>query len=185
MTFFEFVILIIVVLLFVLFLRKPRRKVWIDPTNAQFADEYKAILLSDRALTDRFDLAFVEKNNADIKIHLIPRHKMIELSGAHEKYDDGSPIYFSWTYQKPSPTIFIDEENWTNGVPRSDLSVDNYRKYVAKHEFLHALGYDHQPCNDKVCPIMYQATRGPPTGKQCGFNITDADWMSRIAGSFY
>ena len=50
---------------------------------------------------------------------------------------------------------------------------------------MHALGYDHQPCNTTTatngrCPIMYQSTIGCPEGFKCGYNISAADYTKRL-----
>lgn len=98
----------------------------------------------------------------------------------------GRKINFSITvYSNPErPVVYINEANWI-GCPESGLGLDEYRDYVINHEFGHALGYDHQPCNaktapDGVCPVMYQATRGPPVGFLCGSQPRQVDTSARI-----
>ena len=166
---------------------KPIRKVFVDDSQSDvFASEYKSILMNNRELRERYDIQFTDVKNADIFIYLMPREKMESLNTEKiERYVDGSKISFSWTYQSPKPTVYIDETNWYDGVKQSGLSISEYRQYLALHEFLHALGYDHQPCKGDVCPVMYQATRGPPPGKKAGYNITPLDWTKKIAGSYF
>lgn len=164
--------------------KKPRilKKVFIDESRSpEFAEEYKQILANNRELNEKYDIQFVDPIDADIFVHIVPREKMAEMhTGKVEKYVDGSRIWFSWTYQYPKPRIFIDETNWFEGVKQSGLTIPQYRQYVALHEFMHALGFDHQPCETKVCPVMYQATRGPPPGKKAGYNITPVDWTRTL-----
>lgn len=128
-----------------------------------------------------------DKNIADIEIYLMSRADMIAKRGKELEMYPGTnkPIYFSWTYQHPKPTIFIDETNWLYSVEESGLSVENYRTYVIQHEFMHALGYDHQVCDantapNGICPIMYQSTRGCPKGFKCGYNITKFDYEKKL-----
>jgi hypothetical protein len=98
----------------------------------------------------------------------------------------GRRIHFSTTYytDPKRPIIYINEANWA-GCPESGLSLAEYREYVINHEFGHALGYDHQPCNaqtatDGRCPVMYQSTRGPPVGFLCGYQPTDVDHTKKL-----
>lgn len=158
--------------------KKKLRKVYIDGNGfPSFEKEYKHILSSNKEINERYELQFVNPIDADIFIHLVPRKNMEKMhTGKIETYKDGSRIWFSWTYKFDKPRIFIDQTNWFEGVEKSGLKVPQYRQYVALHEFMHALGFDHQPCETKVCPIMYQATRGPPKGKKAGYNITPLDW---------
>lgn len=166
---------------------RPIRKVYIDDQQSkQFALEYKQILLRNVEIVSRYELQFVSYPEADIHIFLVPRKEMEKMTTEKvERYVDGTKISFSWTYQYPKPRILIDAENWYYGVKQSGLSVPEYRQYVALHEFMHALGFDHQPCETDVCPVMYQATRGPPPGKKAGHNITSLDWTKKIPGHYF
>ncbi len=117
---------------------------------------------------------------ADILIHLTPRSEMDKWHTTPEYYPGtNKQIRFSITVQhaKMKPEIFIDSENWLNGVPESGLSLDKYRSYVIQHEFGHGLGYDHDECaeNTGICPVMYQATRGCGKGNVCGFKVSKRD----------
>lgn len=132
-----------------------------------------------------------DKESANIHIYLKSRDEMNKLNTNKEYYSSGKVIWFSWTYQHPNPTIFIDGGNWLNGVDASGLSLDEYREYVINHELMHALGYDHQKCNsstaseDGVCPVMFQSTRGCPKGFKCGYIPTDVDYTSPIKGAYF
>jgi hypothetical protein len=121
-------------------------------------------------------------DSAVIKAYLVPRDKM---PISKEKYPDGTSIHFSYTWPGNAPIIKFDATNWILGVPQSGLSLQNYRTYVIVHEFLHALGYDHQVCDETtavngVCPVMYQSTRGPPKGFTSGYKVTPSDFANRI-----
>ena len=72
-------------------------------------------------------------------------------------------IYFSATIMSTPPVILFDPINFIYGVSRSKLTPDEYREYVINHEFGHVLGQQHVRCDrNKICPIMYQMTRGIP-----------------------
>lgn len=138
---------------------------------------------------------------AQIHIWLKPQAFMDERAGPAEYYhqdlneygqplqpgqNQGRRIHFSTTYYAdPSNVrVYINEANWA-GCPESGLSLEDYRTYVINHEFGHALGYDHQPCNKEtapngVCPVMYQSTRGPPVGFRCGYQPVAADLSARL-----
>lgn len=137
-----------------------------------------------------------------ITIKLVPAAEMDKKRHITDKDDNGEIIRFSYTYQTPNepPLIEIDELNWKNGVPRSKMSLKEYREYVINHEFGHALGYDHQECPNlpssssdsspfslprsssssnshspsESCPVMYQSTRGHKT-RRCGYKVTRFD----------
>jgi hypothetical protein len=52
------------------------------------------------------------------------------------------------------------------------------------------LGFDHQPCNNDtapngICPVLYQSTRGCPTGFKCGYEVTKFDYNKKIKGSYF
>jgi hypothetical protein len=120
-------------------------------------------------------------HNATVTLEIGDRATMHADNKA--EYDDhGERIYFSYTYDRK---LIFDPGNWCDGVPRSGLTLDLYRDYVVRHEVMHALGYAHQPCDestaiDGVCPVMYQSTRGPPPGYQCGHEIMPVDYTKRL-----
>ena len=171
---------------------------YIEPSNLDpdFVSESNRII-QDSELKTKYNLTQKFDESADIMIKLMPREEMIKLSNEKNKkpdtYPDGTPIRFSWTYQRygsrNKPLIYIDSENWLKGVEQSGLSLIEYRRYVILHEFMHALGFDHQKCDGStaingVCPVMYQSTRGCPTGFKCGSNITIHDYKKRIPGAY-
>lgn len=161
---------------------------YIDTKDTEFNEQCRKILHHSTINSTHNIVQVLSKKTADIEIYLVPRDEMMIKRGNKplEMYPGtNKPIYFSWTYQKPKPIIYIDEVNWRYGVPESGLSVTDYRTYVVQHEFLHALGYDHQKCNevtapDGVCPIMFQSTRGCPAGFKCGYTITKFDYEKRL-----
>jgi hypothetical protein len=163
---------------------------YIDSADAEFISETKQILI-ESSINKTHRIAQTDNPSAaDITIRLAPRAELDKYHKAEEKYPDGRPIRFSLTWQKPKPHISIDDINWRYGVKESGLSLDQYRKYVIQHEFMHALGYDHQPCNEETakngtCPILYQSTRGCPSGYKCGYTITEADYGKKIPGSYF
>lgn len=121
--------------------------------------------------------------------------KSTRTSSLDDKYNlsknDSSKkqIRFSVTVQdvNDKPQIYIDEENWYYGVIESKLTPLEYKTYVINHEFGHGLGYDHQKCpagNSKVCPVMYQMTRGIPEGGLPNYNVLDQDYTERIKGRY-
>ena len=79
------------------------------------------------------------------------------------------------------PNIYIDDVNWTNGVVESGLTADEYKSYVIEHEFGHALGYNHLPCElaDGTCPVLYQSTVGCPDGTKCGYKVAKKDLQAK------
>lgn len=103
--------------------------------------------------------------HADFTIEVASRSRIVSVrrSTDFEYYPNTKKrIHFSYTIG--GRYIYIDEINWRYGVAESGLPVEIYRQYVLFHEIGHALGYDHQPCSQDKCPIMYQMTRGPPPG---------------------
>lgn len=135
-------------------------------------------------------LKIADKNTAavDITLELGDRETMHNKNKI--EYDsENQPIYFSYTYNTTPRKIIFDPGNWLFGVKRSGLTLNDYRNYVVRHEMLHALGYDHQECNEKtavvvngemVCPVMYQSTRGPPVGFVCGSQIQPVDYTKLL-----
>lgn len=185
-------VLIILLICIILYYSTIHQNIWtyyIDESlSIDFAAQCRRILQKS-SIHDTYTIKEVfDKKSADIEIYLVTRDNMLKKRGTKplEMYPGtDKPIYFSWTYQKPKPTIYIDEINWLYGVDESGLNIQEYRTYVIQHEFMHALGYDHQVCNKNtapngVCPIMYQSTRGCPKGFKCGHNITKFDYEKRI-----
>ena len=121
----------------------------------------------------------VEKLPANIDIKLVDR-KMLNYTD-DATYPNGDLVYYSETqYRGKDKHIHIDSKNWLHGVKESNLSVDDYRKYVINHEFGHALGYDHQTCSNGSCPVMYQATKGCYDGNVCKVQPTDIDLTNKL-----
>ena len=169
-------------------------KVYIKPSDKipDFAEDAAEILRNTkfkrRGREDVLNIVISDKNNADVTMEIGDRATMHDYSKL--EYDDNNePIYFSYTYNTQPRRIIFDPVNWSEGVQRSGLSILDYRNYVVRHEMMHALGYEHQPCNDdtariingkKVCPVMYQSTRGAPPGYVCGSEITDIDYTKLL-----
>ncbi len=160
-------------------------------SNPEFKQETRGIL-KNSAINHKYKIKEVnDPNAADIVIELRSR---VSLNVDHNKpeYYPGTnkQIRFSFTWQRPKPYIAIDDINWTYGVAESGLSIDEYRKYVIQHEFMHALGYDHQPCNNETashgrCPVLYQATRGPPKGFKAGYEVTPIDYTKKLDNPYF
>lgn len=150
-------------------------------------------ILSNTSIRDKYpNLQQVyDVNNADILIELVDRQILLNyVDSPPSYYNNGERIYFSYTWQHPKPHIKIDSENWLKGVPASKLTLNEYRHYVIQHEFMHALGYDHQKCDNttavnNVCPILYQSTRGCPDGFKCGFNANASDFTKRLHNAYF
>lgn len=152
-----------------------------NPIEPDFIWETRKIL-SQNEKSLRHSISEVrDANSADVIIKVVDRPTMIQHGRPQEFYPNGQPIYLSWTYYTRKPKeIWIDLDNWRFGVDESGLTLQQYRQYVILHEFLHALGYDHQPCESEVCPLMYQSTKGCPRGSKCGYQITDLDFTKKI-----
>jgi hypothetical protein len=163
---------------------------FIKSNNSDFIRETRKIL-KESSINNRYKIKEVFDETADIVIELRTRESLMDVSDKIEYYPGTKKqIFFSYTWQFPKPYIAIDETNWFMGVPESGLSLENYRKYVIQHEFLHALGFDHQPCDETtavngICPILYQSTRGCPPGFKCGYDVTDADYTKRIKKTYF
>jgi hypothetical protein len=134
-------------------------------------------------------------NKAYITISLVPTETLAMYRDENDNnFDsDGRRLNYSITAQSRStkPIILIDADNWKFGVKRSGLSLDQYREYVITHEFGHALGYDHQKCDENTigtdgrCPVMNQSTRGCKEFP-CGYQVnTDKDTEIRINESYF
>jgi ssRNA-specific RNase YbeY (16S rRNA maturation enzyme) len=141
-----------------------------------------------------------DKNEADIYINLSERSELDKWNDkignvdseidSPKYYKDGKLIRYSVTTQSPDikPEVFIDAGNWLNGVKESGLSLDKYKRYVINHELGHALGYDHNTCNEKnlvngVCPVMHQSTVGCGPFK-CGYEVSIYDYDKLIPGRY-
>jgi hypothetical protein len=156
-----------------------------------FKQEANDILINS-PLNKDYSIKLVDKADDPIlTIKLTERSELDRYHKTKDLYDDGKIIRFSITEQSKikKPVIYIDKENWTNGVIESGLSIQDYRKYVITHEFMHGLGFDHQPCDsinniNGVCPVMYQSTRGCPKGFKCGHDITPFDYTKKLEYRF-
>jgi hypothetical protein len=162
-------------------------KYFIKSSNGDFIWETREILNNSSINQTHNIMEVLDEKNADITIELKPRHELIDMYKDEEYYPNTKKqIWYSFTQYGTKPIrIYIDDANWIYGVEESGLSHSEYKKYVIQHEFMHALGYDHQECNENtatngICPIMYQATKGCPEGFQCGYNITKADYTKRL-----
>ena len=121
-----------------------------------------------------FNFKETSDNNYDIGIGLKSRKYMDETNTFNDYDENGNKIYLSRTWIRVPPhlkksiksnsrEIEIDENNWYYGVKKSNLSINDYKKYVINHEVGHAIGYDHRKCKiGEKCPIMYQMTKGVP-----------------------
>ena len=167
-------------------------RVFIKPsaTNPQFAEQCAAIINKTEFKSSNVTYEMViitDINMATVTLEIGDRATM-HADNEEEKDANGERIYFSYTYNRHPRQIIFDPVNWSEGVPRSGLTTDLYRDYVVRHEMMHALGYAHQPCNETtavngVCPVMYQSTRGPPSGYTCGYEIQPVDYTKRLPWS--
>lgn len=149
---------------------------------------YVAKVLSKSGWNEKYDLHESQNiNNADFTIELMRDSDMDRFKNKPSEFDKvGDEIKWSVTSQGPNikPSVYINYKNW-QGVPRSGLTLDEYRHYVIEHEVGHALGYDHQDCIsetvlDGTCPVMYQSTRGCPPKFKCGYKVTPADFRDKL-----
>lgn len=143
-------------------------------------------IIKTSSLYKKYNLREVNKD-ADITIYLTPRKDLDKWHKDKKFYPDGKEIRYSMTWQgkKHKPKIYIDDQNWLNGVKESELSLQDYRQYVILHELMHGLGYGHQECNQETanngtCPIMYQSTVGCPDGFKCGKTPIEADFTKKL-----
>jgi hypothetical protein len=187
-----FVLFIAVVLLYLITKRK-EITYYIEPSvaDSNFTSEVRKILHDSSINNTHIIKEVLDVNIADIHIELTPRDQLNKFYDKDELYPGTNrKIWFSFTTQYPKPRIYIDEINWLYGVTDSKLSLTEYRRYVIQHEFMHALGYDHQVCDNStapngVCPVLYQATRGCPSGFKCGYKVTPYDYNKKIIGSYF
>jgi len=188
-----FLIIIIAIILVAYSMESPRLVryyVRSSPIDYDFVSSVKQIINSTNWRHYRVEES-ADEASADIVINLADRNEMEKWHTKKEYYPSGKEIRFSVTVQSKTrkPEIYIDAINWKDGVSESRLSLEQYRNYVIRHEFMHALGYDHQPCNintaiNGVCPILYQSTRGCPDGFKCGSQVTTVDFEKRLPVSY-
>lgn len=159
-------------------------------TNPEFKPETRRILQTS-SINARYNIQEVDDPiYADITLELRDTSSLDAFHLIPEYYPNTQKqIRFSLTWQIPKPYIAIDKNNWTNGVPESKLSLQEYRNYVIRHEFMHGLGFNHQPCNantviNGVCPVLYQATRGPPDGYKCGQDAIPIDFTKKLPNAY-
>ncbi len=172
-----------VLLIFLVWYFRPKVRYFIYNNDAAFKRECSKILASTewRKIFEIEEVQTLNESNVDIKL-VEDSFFDSNYKKKQEYYADGSPIRFSITkYGGPRKNIFINKKNW-EGVPQSGLNLKQYREYVINHEFGHALGFDHLPCNEKtvvngVCPVMYQSTRGHDKYK-CGYKPSSVDFNS-------
>lgn len=184
-----YVILLIIVIAYFVLQNNKTITYYVEPSNIDVNFQNEVIkILSTSKINDYYKIQPAGESS-DITIRLVDRKKLHEDETSEYYPGTNKKIWFSYTWQHPKPHIGIDSGNWLYGVPESKLSLEEYRKYVIRHEFMHALGYDHQPCNattsiNGTCPVLYQATRGPPTGFNSGTDVIDADFKARIDNAY-
>lgn len=192
------VILLILLVVLLFTLRSKSVTYFIHPS--EFDDSfYREVsdILRNSPIRDKFNIQEIyDSKAADINIYLMRRRVMEHMYPRfNQEFYPGTNkvIHFSVTGQmnehSKKPYIHIDEFNWKDGVSESGLTVDQYRQYVIQHEFMHALGYDHQACNEitainGVCPILFQSTRGCPAGFKCGYQVTEQDYTKKLPHSY-
>lgn len=170
---------------------------YIEPnvTYPTFRDETHNII-QNSGWNKMYNLQLSEDSKKSlIFINLVPTETLSSYKDENDNnFDiDGRKLNYSITSQSrfSHPLILIDSDNWKFGVKRSSLTLDQYKEYVITHEFGHALGFDHQKCDqnslDKEgrCPVMNQSTRGCKEFL-CGFRVNlDIDLKNRIKESFF
>jgi hypothetical protein len=191
-----FVLLVVCVLAFDWIIAEVLRKthyVYIDPSLPQ--EDYNFIydVVKNSSWNNHFKIQLCDKKDRSMITtpHIwitIVEHNKIAPPGKKREYDaNGEEIKFSVTVfsDVSRPVVWLNADNWYRGVPRSKLSISEYRKYVVEHELGHALGQDHVECNEYtaingVCPVMYQSTRGCANYK-CGIApVYPVDLSKRI-----
>ncbi len=131
-------------------------------------------IITNSNWNNKYKIKHTDKNSANIKIYLVPDKDLSYLHVNKKYYPSGKQIRFSYTVNQEN--IYINADNWINNVKESGLTPEQYKSYVINHELGHALGYDHEECNEltaknKVCPIMYQSTVGAPNGYLPGYIV--------------
>lgn len=189
------IIFIIIVSIIVYFNYEKEITYFVEPSNldSNFKHQVRNIIQETNFYNKYNNIKEINESNADIIIKLSDRKSLDKWHDEKEYYPNtNKEIRFSLTVQNynKKPIIYIDANNWLYGVPESGLSLDEYRQYVIRHEFLHALGYDHQPCNEftaknKTCSVLYQSTRGCPKGFKCGFKTLPVDFTKKIENSYF
>jgi ssRNA-specific RNase YbeY (16S rRNA maturation enzyme) len=58
--------------------------------------------------------------------------------------------------------VVLNAKRWVSGAESYGTDLTDYRRYLVNHEFGHALGYQHVPCEGKgrLAGIMMQQTKG-------------------------
>jgi hypothetical protein len=146
----------------------------IDPT---FTQHVRRIISNSNWNKMYKIIEVLNPSESNVTIKLSKRSELDKYHDEPEYYTNSNKqIRFSITEQAEDikPRVYIDADNWIFGVAESGLTVEQYRQYVINHEFGHALGHDHLPCKNGVCPVMYQATRGCGTSK-CTYTVSDRD----------
>ncbi len=151
----------------------------LDPKFPEYVDK----ILANNGWWSKY-IILRDDTNYDVKIQLVEDSDTPSLDHV-VKDDKGEVIKFSiCTHGFDGINIYINYDNWKDGVERSGLTKEQYRRYVILHEFGHALGYDHQKCKNGSCPVMYQATIGPPKDHKCLYDITPEDFEVRLKNLF-
>ncbi len=150
-------------------------KYWVEDSTIDYNFKTKVInIINNSNWNKKYSISHTnDKASSDIQIYLVPDDKLDYLHTNKKYYPNGKQIRFSYTINQK--IIYINAKNWLYSVDESGLSLEQYKEYVINHELGHALGYDHIDCNDqtaknKICPVMYQSTIGPPKGFISGYN---------------
>lgn len=108
-----------------------------------------------RGFHPRIWFVHTRSSHADVVVEMTTNEEIVERYG--KKFHG-----FSVTDSRRTPVVVsINSKNWNRPPPEFKGSRQVYRCYLIQHEFGHVLGYDHAPFeNGKVCPVMYQQTRG-------------------------
>lgn len=157
-----------------------------------FQNDVKRIIMSTKWAPPQSEIPIVKFDILERNTHPHIIIKLVDRYLLDSYHTRQTSTRFSFTlYNKNPIEILIDRTNWEcEGAQKSKLTKRNYKKYVIRHEIMHALGYAHQSAqkalfnnkmNKFICPVMYQATRGPPGASYvCGYQLTDADFTRKI-----